>query len=104
MNKHALLVAALLLVSITGHAQAPTFRTATILVQLPVRVLDAKGGFMRDLAAADIDVLEDGVPQAISEFTLVDMSSAATQSPLTVPGCAASVASPRRRGAGVIVK
>ena len=85
MNKHAMLAAALSLFSVCGHAQTPTFRTETTVVQLPVRVLDAKGSFVRDLAAADIEVLEDGVPQAISEFTLVDLSSATPPSPLTVP-------------------
>ena len=71
MNEHAMLAAALSLfsISIALHAQTPTFRTETTVVQLPVRVLDAKGSFV-NLAAADIEVLEDGVPQAISEFTL----------------------------------
>ena len=87
MNKHAMLAAALSLFAITIalDAQTPTFRTETTVVQLPVRVLDAKGSFVRDLTAADVEVLEDGVPQAISEFTLVDLSSAAPPSPLTVP-------------------
>ena len=67
-----------------GDAQAPTFRTETTVVQLPVRVLDAEGGFVKDLAAADIEVLEDGVPQAVAEFTLIDMSNATGPSPLTV--------------------
>lgn len=80
-----MLAAALSLFSVSGHAQAPTFRTETAVVQLPVRVLDAKGSFVRDLAAADIEVLEDGVPQAISEFTLVDLSSAPAPLPLAVP-------------------
>ena len=79
-----MLAAVLSLFSIAGHAQAPIFRTETTLVQLPVRVLDAKGGFVKDLAAADIEVLEDGVPQTIAEFTLVDLSNAAP-SPLSVP-------------------
>lgn len=85
MNQHAWLAAALSLLSMTGHAQTPTFRTETTVVQLPVRVLDAKGTFVKDLAAADIEVLEDGVPQAVAEFTLVDLSSGAAPSPLTVP-------------------
>lgn len=85
MNKHALIAAALSLLSIAGQAQSPTFRTETTVVQLPVRVLDAKGHFVKDLATADIEVLEDGAPQTISEFTLVDHASAQTSSPLTVP-------------------
>jgi len=68
MNKHALVAAALLLSSFAGYAQTPTFRTETAVVQLPVRVLDAKGSFIRDLAASDIEVLEDGVPQTISDL------------------------------------
>ena len=80
-----MIAAALSLLSIAAHAQAPTFRTETTVVQLPVRVLDAKGGFVRDLAASDIEVLEDGVPQTISEFTLVDHSTSQAPSALTVP-------------------
>src|SRR5687768_1479225 len=85
MNKRALVAAALVLSAMTGHAQTPTFRTETTVIQLPVRVLDAKGNFVRDLTAADIEVLEDGVPQKISEFTLVDVSSVPAPSPLVVP-------------------
>ena len=85
MKTHVMIAAALSLSSIAGHAQAPTFRTETTVVQLPVRVVDAKGGFVRDLTASDIEVLEDGVPQTISEFTLVDHSVVQAPSPLTVP-------------------
>lgn len=85
MKTHLLIAAALSLSSIAGYAQAPIFRTETTVVQLPVRVVDAKGGFVRDLTASDIDVLEDGVPQTISAFTLVDHSTAQAPSPLTVP-------------------
>ena len=84
MNKHAMLVGALSLFAITIalHAQTPTFRTESPVVQLPVRVLDAKGSFVRRFPAiGDIEVLEDGVPQVISEFTLIDMSGAAAPSP-----------------------
>jgi VWFA-related protein len=85
MKTHVLIAAALSLPSIAGHAQAPTFRAETTLVQLPVRVVDAKGGFVRDLTASDIEALEDGVPQTVSEFTLVDLSSVAAPSPLVAP-------------------
>jgi VWFA-related protein len=85
MRNNLLTAAALSLLSIGGHAQAPTFRTETTVVQLPVRVLDAKGGFVRGLTAGDIEVLEDDVPQTISAFTLVDHSTAQAPSPLTAP-------------------
>lgn len=81
MNKHALIAAALSLVSIAGHAQSPTFRTETTVVQLPVRVLDSKGTFVHDLIVSDIEVLEDGIPQQVSDFTLLDLSTSAKQPP-----------------------
>lgn len=61
MNKHILIALALSLLSIAGQAQSPTFRTETTVVQLPVRVLDAKGGFVRDLTVSDIEVLAGAV-------------------------------------------
>lgn len=79
--KYLLLAAAVSLVSITGRAQTPVFRTETTVVQLPVRVLDAKGSFVTDLTAAEVEVLEDGVPQKISDFTLVDLSARAKRAP-----------------------
>src|SRR5688572_23059849 len=85
MTRHVLIAAAVALSSIAGHAQAPTFRTETTVVQLPVRVVDANGAFVRDLTASDIEVLEDGIPQSISEFMLVDHSTAQAPSPLSIP-------------------
>ena len=84
MYKHVVIAATLSLSSIAGHAQSPTFRAETTAVQLPVRVLDGKGMFVTDLTAADIEVLEDGVPQTISDFTLVDLEARAKRAP-TVP-------------------
>lgn len=85
MSRYVSIAAALSLLSVMGHAQAPTFRTETTVVQLPVRVLDPKGSFVKDLTAADFEVLEDGVPQTISDFTLVELSNAQQPSPLAVP-------------------
>jgi VWFA-related protein len=85
MNKSVSIAAAVMLLSVAGLAQAPTFRSETTVVQLPVRVLDAKGGFVKDLTAADVEVLEDGVPQTISQFSLVDVSTAVPPSPLEIP-------------------
>jgi VWFA-related protein len=41
-------------------------------VQLPVRVLDARGNFVRDLKGSEFQVYEDGQLQTISNFRLVD--------------------------------
>ena len=77
-----LTLAAALLISIAAHAQQPpTFRTDITVVQLPVRVLDAKGNFVRDLSRADFDVIEDGVRQTITEFSLIDLSTTSKQPP-----------------------
>lgn len=82
MKKHLWLAMALVLATGTGEAQAPTFRTATTLVQLPVRVLDGRGNFVRGLAAADFEVLEDGVHQTVSQFSLIDLPApSANQAP-----------------------
>lgn len=78
---HVLVVVAVSLLSLTGRAQAPVFRTETTVVQMPLRVLDAKGAFVTDLTAADVEVLEDGVPQTISDFTLVDHAARAKRPP-----------------------
>ncbi len=49
-------------------AQEPRFRAETDLVSVRVTVTDRKGGFVTDLAPADFEVLEDGRPQAITQF------------------------------------
>src|SRR5260221_8112497 len=54
-------------------AQQPTFRAEINYVELPVRVLDGKGNFIRDLAQADFQVFEDGKAQTIADFTLIDL-------------------------------
>ena len=85
MNKNAWIAPALLLSSIAALAQSPTFRTETTAVQLPVRVVDGKGNFVRDLTAGDIEVLEDGVPQTITDFTLIDLATKAQRAPAAAP-------------------
>jgi VWFA-related protein len=56
-------------------------------VELPVRVLDAKGAFVRDLKQSDFQVFEDGKAQQIASFGLIDL-------PQPVPAKAASNAAP----------
>jgi VWFA-related protein len=83
--KTQLVAAAVVLLSIVVSAQVPNFRAETTLVQLPVRVLDGKGNFVRNLTAADFQVSEDGVPQTISAFSLVDLSATASQAAPRTP-------------------
>ena len=51
----------------------PTFRTGINYVELPVRVTDRQGNFVRDLKQADFEIYEDGARQDITTFRLVDL-------------------------------
>jgi VWFA-related protein len=53
--------------------QTPTFKLQVEYVELDVRVTDAKGNFVRNLTQDDFQVLEDGNPQTITAFSLVDI-------------------------------
>jgi VWFA-related protein len=77
-----LAVAALLLAAALGPVSAqqpatspaqPTFRSEINYVELPVRVLDGKGNVVRELTQADFQLLEDGKPQTIAAFSVVDI-------------------------------
>jgi VWFA-related protein len=53
--------------------KAPTFHAAINCVEFSVRVVDARGQFVRDLQRSDFRVFEDGRPQTIARFQLVDL-------------------------------
>ncbi len=65
----------------------PVFRVAVNYVESDVIVRDSKTGqFVRSLHAEDFDVLEDGRPQQIATFALVDLSAGdGSPSPDTQP-------------------
>ena len=50
-----------------------TFRVETNYVEADALVTDTGGKFVRDLTRADFDVLEDGKPQDVSVFSIVDI-------------------------------
>ena len=54
----------------------PVFRGSTQIVSVDVIVRDSSGGAVRNLTAADFEVLEDGKPQAITSFTFEEISDA----------------------------
>lgn len=58
-----------------GAGQTPqvTFRLETNYVEVDAFVTDKSGRFVRDLTAADFEVLEDGRPQKVEAFSLVDL-------------------------------
>jgi VWFA-related protein len=51
------------------EAIAPVFRSDVDLVTVSFTVTDSRGSYIRDLKAADIRILEDGVEQRIATFT-----------------------------------
>jgi VWFA-related protein len=63
--------------------QVPPFRSGVELVRIPVRVLDNKGRFVRDLARDEFRIFEDGTPQPIATFDLIESGPANSGSPTT---------------------
>src|SRR5437867_3529872 len=59
----------------TGTPPTPevTFRTEVNYVEEDVRVVDSRGAFVRNLKRDDFQVLEDGKPQKINTFGMVDI-------------------------------
>lgn len=55
---------------------APTFKVSVNYVDVDVTVTDAQGAFVRDLTRDDFELLEDGKPQKIDAFSLVELPMA----------------------------
>ena len=60
------------LLAVCAVAQAPSVRTGTTEVLVDMVVRDKKAKIVRDLKPEEIQVLEDGVPQAIRHFELFE--------------------------------
>jgi VWFA-related protein len=56
-----------------AFAQTPTFRLQVEYVEVDARVTDSNGNFVRDLTKEDFQILEDGKPQPLAAFSLVDI-------------------------------
>src|SRR5438105_2590172 len=84
--------AGILALLLIAAAQDPrqTFRSATELVEVDVRVADKNGHFVTGLSAADFQLKEDGVAQKILHVTLIG-ADAASSGP--IPPSAATVPS-----------
>jgi len=59
-----------------------TFRVEVNYVEVDAFITDANGKVITDLTAADFDVLEDGKPQKISSFSLVNIPIERAERPL----------------------
>jgi VWFA-related protein len=56
-----------------GQPQLPTFRAEGRVIEVDATVTDPQGRFVRGLTREDFEILEDGQPQEITAFTLVDL-------------------------------
>ena len=59
-----------------------TFRAEINYVEVDARVLDAQGKFIPGLSPADFQVLEDGKPQQVTAFSLVNLPVERMERPL----------------------
>lgn len=59
-----------------------TFRAEVNYVEVDARVLDQKGTFVTDLTPADFQVFEDGKPQQVTTFSLVNIPVERAERPL----------------------
>jgi VWFA-related protein len=62
--------------------QPPTFRVEVNYVEIDATVTDAPGNFVRGLTKDDFELVEEGQPQTISAFTMVDLPAARPDPPL----------------------
>src|SRR5688572_8757280 len=59
-----------------------TFRVEVNYVEVDAFITDAQGNPVTDLAAADFEVLEDGKPQKVSSFSLINIPIERAERPL----------------------
>jgi len=59
-----------------------TFKVEVNYVEIDAIVTDERGNFVRDLTAADFEILEDGKPQTISAFSIVNLPVERPDAPL----------------------
>ena len=89
-------ISSLLLIAVLAQAPAPppsssrpaapqppvTFKVEVNYVEINASVTDAQGGFVRTLTRDDFQILEDGKPQTLSAFSMVDIPIARPDPPL----------------------
>ena len=68
-----------------AQPQPPTFRLNVEYVEVDAVVTDRDGQFVRGLTKDDFQIFEDGKPQPISTFAVVDIPVERAQRPLWAP-------------------
>jgi VWFA-related protein len=81
-------------------AAQPTFRLGVNFVEVDTVVTDGDGRFVRDLTAEDFEIYENGVPQKVSVFSLVDIPVERDDPVLGRPAVQSDVLSNADGGAG----
>jgi VWFA-related protein len=80
----------------TQPPRPPTFRAGTDLVRVDVTVIDRRGNPVTSLTAADFEVRDNGVPQEVTSFKLVEATGVAPDDDVSLeirhPGHAAAEA------------
>lgn len=66
----------------SGAQPSVTFRVEVNYVEVDAVVVDQQGRFVRDLAKEDFQVVEDGKPQSVSTFSIVDIPIERAERPL----------------------
>jgi VWFA-related protein len=64
------------------QSQPPTFKVRVDYVEVDALVTDRQGQFVRDLKKEDFQILEDGKPQTIANFSIVDIPIERADRPL----------------------
>lgn len=80
----------------------PRFRVEVNYVEVDAVVTDALGNFVRNLTRDDFQVLEDGKPQQVSAFSVIDLPIERADAPLLAPEVVPDVKSNTRRFDGRI--
>jgi VWFA-related protein len=62
--------------------QQPTFRVQVDAIEIDASVTDARGNVVTDLTREDFEILEDGKPQTITSFGLVNIPLVRAERPL----------------------
>ena len=65
-----------------SSAPAPTFKAVVEYVEVDAVVTDQQGNFVRNLKKDDFQVFEDGKPQSVSTFSVVDIPIERAERPL----------------------
>jgi VWFA-related protein len=83
------IILALILLTTLAQTPAPapqqpavTFKVEVNYVEIDANVTDAQGNFVRSLTRDDFQVLEDGKPQALTAFSMVDIPIERVDPPL----------------------